>query len=345
MSSTAMRESDIRPKPLLDEFFARLKRDADRLAAKHAAFVGVPCVFCADPHSHLAFEKHGFAYRRCASCGSLFVSPRPDNAALIEYTENSEAVAFWSTHFYRETAAARRERMFRPRAAATVDVARTHGLSGVVRAADVGAGYGLFLQELAATAPDWELTAIEPDPRLAAVCREHGFATDERWVEQIADGELAADLVTAFEVIEHVYDPSAFLSACRRLLKPGGVALVTTLTISGFDLQVLGEQSRSITPPQHLNFPSVSSIPLLAARTGFQVIDVSTPGELDVDIVRNVFAERPDAVRDGFARQIVTAPEETRRAFQAFLREHRMSSHLRCVLRRPIESDLRTDLV
>lgn len=330
-----MREADIRPKPLLDEFFARLKRDADRLAVKRPSFVPVDCSFCGSAQSVPAFDKDGFPYRTCAQCGSLFASPRPTPADLMEYAMTSEAVAYWSSHFYKETAEARRAKMFRPRAELTVATAARYGMTGAIRAADVGAGYGLFLQELAALAPSWQLTAIEPDARLAGICRELGYRVDPRWVEDIDDGELQMDVIAAFEVIEHVFDPAAFLAGCRRLLRPGGIAIVTTLTISGFDLVVLGPHSRSITPPQHLNFPSVDAVPLLAARAGLEVLDVSTPGQLDVDIVRNVIGERPEAVSDSFARQIAAADESTRQHFQQFLQQHRMSSHLRCVLRRP----------
>lgn len=336
MSTPAMREDDIRPKALLDEFFARLTRDARRLAARRPEFVSVACGFCGDAATSLAFEKDGFPYCRCDRCGSLFANPRPTAVALIEYTETSEAVAFWSSHFYRETADARREHVFRPRAHLTAELACQHGMSGSLRFADVGAGYALFLRELAPIVPGWNLAAIEPDRRLAEICRGQGFETIERWVEDIQDGELALDFVSAFEVLEHVFDPVAFLSACRRLLRPGGLALVTTLTISGFDLQVLWDQSRSITPPQHLNFPSVAAVERLAERAGLELIEVSTPGELDVDIVRNVVRNRPEAVRDRFARAVVMADEVTLAAFQEFLRTHLMSSHLRCLLRRPM---------
>jgi len=103
-----MREDDIRPKPLLDEFFVRLGRDAARLALKRDEFVSVACGFCASERREIAFEKEGFTYSRCLDCASLYVSPRPTIALIRDYMETSEAVAFWSSHFYRETAAARR---------------------------------------------------------------------------------------------------------------------------------------------------------------------------------------------------------------------------------------------
>jgi 2-polyprenyl-3-methyl-5-hydroxy-6-metoxy-1,4-benzoquinol methylase len=330
-----MREADIRPAELLDEFFVRLRRDAERLAAKHAAFVCVACGFCGADLPAPEFAKQGFSYCRCATCGSLQTNPRPTPDALVEYATTSEAVAFWSSHFYSETADARRRHIFGPRASLVTEIARSHGLGESVRFADVGAGYGLFLQELQAAAPGWRLLAIEPDQRLAAICRGNGFETVERWVEGMADGELAMDFISAFEVLEHVYDPAAFLDACRRLLRPGGVAVVTTLTISGFDLQVLGAASRSITPPQHLNFPALTSLGIVAKRAGLELVDLSTPGQLDVDIVRNVLAAQPDLVPDRFTRTLATSDDRTRAAFQRFLQEHLLSSHVRCVLRRP----------
>ncbi len=333
-AGTAMREDDIRPKVLLDEFFARLKRDAERLAVKRTAFIEVPCGFCAGSRRAVDFEKEGFDYCRCLECGSLYVSPRPTIELLREYMDTSEAVAFWSSHFYKETAAARRAQMFRPRAQVCREMASGHLGDRPLRFADVGAGYGLFLAELRDAVPSWSLTAIEPDARLAAICRDQGFDTVERWVETVEDREFNFDFVSAFEVLEHVFAPGVFLRACRRLLKPGGVALVTTLTISGFDLQVLGSASRSISPPQHLNFPSIDGLQRLAVQEGFEMVDVSTPGQLDVDIVRNALHARPDLGVPAFARTLAAADELTRQSFQAFLIDQRLSSHVRCVLRR-----------
>lgn len=324
-----MREHDIRPADLLDEFFRLLKHDAERLATHREAFVSIPCPFCAADRANLEFTKDGYDYRSCIDCGSLFVSPRPTEAALADYAHHSEAVRFWSTHFYRQTADARREKMFRPRAALAGSLLGDRG----GRVADIGAGYGLFLQELRALGVK-DLVGIEPDKRLASICRDEGFAVIERWVEEIESGTIEAELATCFEVIEHAFDPLRFLEGCRRAVRQGGRLLLTTLTIGGFDLQVLWAGSRSITPPQHINFPSLDGMRRLATRAGLVVDELSTPGELDVDIVRNVLLADPAADVQRFARTVALADEATRVDLQAFLRRNRLSSHLRCVLRR-----------
>jgi SAM-dependent methyltransferase len=333
--SGVLREEDIRPRPLLDEFFVRLRRDAERLARRRAEFVDVPCPMCGARPGAPAFEKDGFPYAVCPGCESLFASPRPSAEALEDYAANSEAVRFWSSHFYRETAAARRVQMFRPRARLAADLVARGLVRADARFVDIGAGYGLFLEELRDLGAFGALVGIEPDPALAAICRTAGFDVVEALVEDLSPGRIRADVAAAFEVIEHVFDPLAFLVSCARVLEPGGLLLFTTLTISGFDLQVLWDQSRSITPPQHLNFGSVHGLERLIARAGLEIVSVTTPGRLDVDIVRNRLEADPALRVPRFARAIAQAPEATRQAFQQFLSEHRLSSHIQCLARKP----------
>ena len=330
-----MKEADIRPQALLDEFFRRLKHDADRLAKKRPQFAAVDCPFCGGAEANHAFEKDGFPYAECRVCASLFASPRPTAEALAEYARTSEAVEYWSTHFYRQTADARRVQMFRPRAVLAADLVRRELVPAQGRFADIGAGYGLFLDEVRARGAFREITGIEPDARLAAICRDAGFAVVERPVEDIPEGTLSVDLATAFEVIEHVFDPLAFLRASARILAPGGLLLFTTLTVSGFDIQVLWDASRSVSPPQHLNFGSILGMERLIARAGLEQVSVTTPGRLDVDIVRNRLLAEPSLPLPRFAATVARADEPARAAFQQFLAEHRMSSHVQCIARKP----------
>ena len=53
----------------------------------------------------------------------------------------------------------------------------------------------------------------------------------------------------------------------------------------GFDLQMLWEKSSQISPPHHINFLSLNGFRSLFNRAGLKNIQLTTPGQLDVDIL------------------------------------------------------------
>jgi SAM-dependent methyltransferase len=278
--------------------------------------------------------KSGFVYVECPACASLWASPRPPAARLADFYRDAKSVRYWATAFYRETAEARREHIFRPRAAVLTELLARAGDPGGGTMADVGAGYGIFLEEAARLGTFRDVVGIEPNPALAAVCRERGFHVVEKPVEDLACGELQLNVVTAFEVLEHVHDPDRFLSAIRRVLVPGGWLVLTTLAGSGFDIQTLWERSNAVTPPQHLNLLSIEGMRRLIGRAGLQIVELSTPGQLDLDIVENAFKRDRAIPLPRFLVYLFASRDAgTREAFQAFLRTALLSSHVRVLAR------------
>lgn len=226
--------------------------------------------------------------------------------------------------------------MFRPRAEFVGALADRFGLPPGAGLVDVGSGFGIFLEEVQRLGRFGEMRGVEPNPDLANVCRQRGFAVVPKSAEDVADGEVQADVATAFEVLEHVFDPGGFLTAMGRLVKPGGVLLFTTLTCSGFDIQVLWERSKSVHPPHHLNLISVEGIARLVERVGLCLVDLSTPGVLDVDIVANARSEDPTLHLPRFVSYLLSRRDSRlREALQRLLIEHALSSHVRVLARRP----------
>ena len=329
-----MKEADIRPRHLFDTYLRLLDEDIETFFSDQSGFEVAPCPGCGAPAGRESFVKSGFAYTECASCATLWASPRPPAARLAAFYRSGKSAHYWCTAFYRETAEARREHIFRPRALLLKELlarpdAPDHGV-----VADIGAGYGIFLEEAARLGAFREVVGIEPNPALAAVCRERGFRVVEKAVEDAAPGELRADVVTAFEVLEHVHDPLRFLSAIKRALAPGGWVVLTTLTASGFDIQTLWERSNAVTPPQHINLLSIEGMRDLLQRAGLEIVELSTPGRLDVDIVKNALASDPFLPLPRFVRYLLQSRDEAaREQFQAFLRASLLSSHVRVVAR------------
>ena len=94
--------------------------------------------------------------------------------------------------------------MFRPRARLVSDWVQRLELADRAVFADIGSGYGIFLEEIAATGTFARVIGVEPAPNLAEICRWKGFS-----VIEFPDGgyparDLQVSFATAFEVLEHV---------------------------------------------------------------------------------------------------------------------------------------------
>lgn len=330
-----MKEHEIRPEALLNRYLDLSARDAENCFGD-ASRLAVACVACGGTQSTHQFEKNGFGYAQCAECATLFQSPRPSIAAFEAFYRHSESSRYWAEVFFPAVAEVRREKIFGPRAERMAGLCAEKGII-VDSLIDVGAGYGIFLDEWRRRFPRTKALAVEPSASLAQECRSKGFAVVEEIVENVVGHDNSADLVICFEVLEHVYDPLNFVRVLERLARPGGYVFVSTLGIDGFDLQVLWEKSSQISPPHHINFLSVQGFERLFQRAGLTDITVSTPGQLDVDIVRNAVKRTPVLLDDQRFLQNLLADDNKAVAFQRFLNEQRMSSHVWVIGRKPVD--------
>jgi glycosyltransferase involved in cell wall biosynthesis/ubiquinone/menaquinone biosynthesis C-methylase UbiE len=99
------------------------------------------------------------------------------------------------------------------------------------RVLDVGCGVG-YGSQLLATAGASDVWALDLSPEAIAHAEAHYTAPNLRFVnasaENFAFPEQQFDVVTCFELIEHVHRPSAVLTQIKRHLAPGGLLLITT---------------------------------------------------------------------------------------------------------------------
>jgi 2-polyprenyl-3-methyl-5-hydroxy-6-metoxy-1,4-benzoquinol methylase len=324
-----MKEADIRPARVHERYLALTREDTKTFFADRDGWAECPCPGCGCGNALPAFTKHGFPYVQCAACRSLYASPRPPQTALDRFYRDAPSSRYWAQEFFPAVEEARREKIIRPRVRRILEHERVRRL-GLDRplVIDVGAGAGVFLTEVLDAAHDARVVAVEPGEDLAEQARAQGLEVVEKPVELCDELGGEADIVTSFEVIEHVHDTFAFVRAIARLAKPGGLVLVTGLNGDGFDVQVLWSEAKAVSPPHHLNFLSVEGLESLFARAGFTEVEVETPGELDVEIVRKGLAEglAPDTPR--FLRLLLERRNgEVGARFQGFLRDARLSSH------------------
>ena len=327
-----MKERDIRPKEIFKRFLQLAKEDIDTFFSDKKDFVHVSCPACDKDKGDFQFEKNGFDYVSCNFCNTLYVNPRPKQEVISEYYTHSKSTKYWSEHFYKDTEEQRRKGIFRPRAEFIREFLNKKGIEALDVFMDIGAGYGSFLEEIRDFDLADEIIAIEPSEYLAEICKNKGFNVIPLPLEK-ANKILKkkADCATSFELFEHLYAPKDFLIGVKNLLSKEGYFLFTTLNIDGFDLQVLWEKSDSISPPHHLNFFNLDSAEILLKRCGFEVISKSTPGKLDLDIVKNNYREK-DVELNRFLKYLIEKTDDNvQTEFQTFLQKNKLSSHMHII--------------
>ena len=103
-----MREKDIRPKDIFDEYLRLAKKDT-KTFFENAELQEIPCPACGLKGKY-SFKKNNFSYSKCEQCQTLYVNPRPSNESFENYYKNSPSSKYWATTFYKETIDARREK-------------------------------------------------------------------------------------------------------------------------------------------------------------------------------------------------------------------------------------------
>lgn len=102
------------------------------------------------------------------------------------------------------------------------------------RVLDVGCGGGILSESMAEKGA--QVTGIDLGEKALKVAQLHslerGVAVDYRLIaaEVLAEQEAGAyDVVTCLEMLEHVPDPASIVSACAKLVKPGGHVFFSTI--------------------------------------------------------------------------------------------------------------------
>lgn len=325
-----LKEQEIRPEGILEEYL--------RLAQKELSHFFPPqgrnrhaCPAC-KTQGNPAIEKDGFTYEECPYCHTLYVSPRPSADQFSDFYRQSQAAVYWATHFYPKTEAVRREKLWKPKARLLSEILRQHKAEHY-SVVDIGGGYGVFAEEYTITTGH-PVTVIEPSPHLAKACREKNIHVVEAFLEDLSQHLLPSGprVFTSFELFEHLHSPEAFMTKLRLLMEPGDFFIFSTLSSNGVDIRILWENSQAVSPPHHLNFFNPRSIRILLERCRLETIQVTTPGELDLDILQNNRKHVTDRFWQVF---LAIATEEERSVMQNAISQSGFSSHMLTVARCP----------
>lgn len=144
------------------------------------------------------------------------------------------------------------------------------------RILDVGCGIGYFLDE--AKKRGWEVYGTELSQGSAKICIEKGIKIHEGALETANYNSEMFDVITSFEVIEHINNPQTELKNFNLILRPGGVVYVTTPNYNSLLRLRLKGLYNVITYPEHLSYYTPKTIAKIFKTFGFNKIKIETTG-------------------------------------------------------------------
>ncbi len=318
-------EKDLCPDELLQNQMKAYMRDIKKLQKKKKLFVSVNCPACNSQKSKFAFMKYKFSFRRCSSCETIFMSPRPTSKIMSDYYSNSENYKFWSEFIFPLSDKVRKNQIhklwFERIKNFLVQNRRTHE-----NILEIGSGFGTFGEIVISNKLFKKYVGIEPSPELFEVCLSKGLEVYKERLEKFTY-KKKFDVAVSFEVIEHIFNPKDFLKKINRLLKRKGLIFLSCPNGQGFDIKVLKEKSQAVDS-EHVNLFNTNSIGLLLERSGFKLIDVFTPGRLDAEIVRDEILKNNFKADDFLHELLIEKWETIGWKFQKFLASNNLSSHM-----------------
>jgi 2-polyprenyl-3-methyl-5-hydroxy-6-metoxy-1,4-benzoquinol methylase len=198
---------------------------------------------------------------KCGNCGFVFSERIPTIEELDNHYKN------YGSNFYCSELTIKRYNEI-------LDKMESFRKTG--RLLDIGCGIGFFLD--VAKKRGWEVYGTEYSERLIGLLREKGITIHEGPLNSKNYEEGFFDVVTSFEVIEHINNPTNEINQIGKLIRKGGLVYITTPNFNSLLRKRLKIQYNVINYPEHLSYYTPSTMNHLFSSNGFKKLKIETTG-------------------------------------------------------------------
>lgn len=236
----------------------------------------VNCNLCGLEEKRLFMRVDSFPLVDCPRCGLRYVSPRLSQEALKDlysrdYFQSTSSVTAGYDDYLKD-----RENLIKT-ARKKLKLIKRYKEGGSLL--DIGCAVGFFLK--VCQDEGFEVMGVELSPFAAHYAKESlGLRV---LVGQLLDLSLPSesfDVITMWDVIEHLPDPLTELREIERLLRPEGILVIMTPNIASLVAKIAGKRWLLYMKPQeHLYYFSPTTLKAMLRKAGFEVVKVFTFGK------------------------------------------------------------------
>lgn len=219
------------------------------------------CLICkkSNPVDLKDFTKAGLT--KCTKCGFVFAKQIPSEKELVEYYNG------YGRNDYLSPITIKRYNEL---------LDKFEKFRKTNKILDVGCGIGYFLE--VAKDRGWEVYGTEYTEEALTICNSKGITMKEgKLIDNMFDSNTF-DIITSFEVLEHINNPLEEIGLFNQFLRTGGLVYLTTPNFNSLLRYKLKEKYNVITYPEHLSYYTPRTLNNLFNTCGFTKLHIQTTG-------------------------------------------------------------------
>lgn len=224
------------------------------------------CPVCNESKSTLLFQKSGGRYVECTECSMVYLNPSLKQEFLTQYYRENHGeqantvesdLSFYNTLY-------------------------NQGLNSILslesgnKILDIGCSSGVFLDQ--ARNRGLETFGIELNNRERMICEKKGHKVFDKMIQEMDFDQTTTtfDIVTMWDVYEHVKSPKETLLTIRDKLSPNGVFFVQVPSSDSLAARVLQEKCNMFDGLEHINLFGAKQLELIGRACGFRLAKIES---------------------------------------------------------------------
>ena len=175
---------------------------------------------------------------------------------------------------------------------------------------DIGCDVGHFLKE--AKKRGWEVYGTEFTDEAISKCVQQGIQTFQGKLKAEWFAPEMFDIVTSFEVIEHINNPVEEVINVNKILRKNGLFYVTTPNFNSIERFILKDKYQSVIQyPEHLSYYTKKTLNYLLSNNGFEKVKITTTGFSFTAIKNGLSTRKEKRVAPTSTDQVIRAKMES----------------------------------